>query len=84
MNLSRWDPWVACTARHVGLTRRHGVDRYVSCAGLQLKGVARMKVTYRGVWHGASGTLGLDCVALWSPWGSQWGAVELCLLEIAL
>lgn len=84
MNLARWDPRVASPSRHIGLTRCHGVDRNVSCAGLQLKRVARMEVSYRGVRQGASGGLGLDCVALRGPLGSQWAAVELGFLEISL
>lgn len=83
MNLPRWDAWVASPGRHVGLTRWHGIDGYVSCAGLQLKRVARVEVSYGRMRHGASGSLGLDCVALLGPRGSQWAAVELRLLEVA-
>lgn len=67
------------------LTHRcHGVDRYVSCAGLQLKRVAWVEVSYRWVWHCASGPLGLDRVALRGSRGSQRGAVELGFLEVSL
>lgn len=85
MNLARWDPRVASSRWHVWLTRCHGVDGYVGCAGLQLKRVARVEVSYRWVRHGASGALSLDRVALRGTlWGSHRGAVELGFLEISL
>lgn len=64
--------------------RRHGVDGHVGRTGLQLKRVARVEVSYGGVWHRASGALGLDCVALRGPARCQGGAVELGFLEVSL
>lgn len=64
--------------------RGHGVDGYISCAGLQLKRVARVEVSHRRVRHGSTWALGLDCVALRGSLGSQWPTVELGFLEISL
>lgn len=41
-----------------------------------------MEVPYGG--NCPSGPLGLDCVAIGSPWGSKGPAVELGLLEVAV
>lgn len=84
VNLARWDHWVASACRHVWLTRCHGVDGYVGCAGLQLERVSWWEVSYRWVRHGAYGALRLYRVALRSALWSYWSTVELSFLEVTL
>lgn len=65
--------------------RRHRIDGYISCAGLQLKRVAGVNVSHRwGVRHSSSRPLRLDRVALRGPLGSHRSAVELGFLEVSL
>lgn len=64
--------------------RRHWVDGHISRAGLQLQRVARVEVPNRGVSHGSSWTLGLDCVALRGTLRSHRATVELGFLEVSL
>ena len=64
--------------------RRHRVDGYISRARLQLHRVTRVEVSDGRVSHGASGSLGLDGVALRGPGRPHRAAVELSFLEVAL